>query len=33
MTNILERPDWDAYFLKIAEDVAARADCTRRQVG
>jgi dCMP deaminase len=28
-----QRPGWDEYFLKIAEDVAARADCTRRQVG
>ena len=27
------RPDWDTYFLAIAEVVAARADCTRRQVG
>lgn len=27
------RPDWDAYFLGVATAVAARADCTRRQVG
>lgn len=27
------RPDWDEYFLGIARAVAARADCTRRQVG
>jgi dCMP deaminase len=27
------RPGWDDYFLAIAEAVAARADCTRRQVG
>lgn len=27
------RPGWDQYFLGIAEAVAARADCTRRQVG
>lgn len=27
------RPNWDEYFLKIAEVVAMRADCTRRQVG
>lgn len=27
------RPDWDTYFLNIAEDVGARADCTRRKVG
>lgn len=29
----MERPDWDTYFLGIARAVAARADCTRRQVG
>lgn len=28
-----DRPGWDDYFLGIAEAVAARADCTRRQVG
>lgn len=27
------RPDWDLYFLGIAEAVAERADCTRRKVG
>jgi dCMP deaminase len=27
------RPDWDTYFLNVARAVAARADCTRRQVG
>lgn len=27
------RPDWDPYFLGIAAAVAARADCSRRQVG
>lgn len=27
------RPDWDEYFLGIAQAVAARADCTRRAVG
>lgn len=27
------RPDWDAYFLGIAEAVARRADCSRRQIG
>ena len=26
-------PDWDTYFLQIAEVVSARAKCTRRQVG
>ncbi|MFC9974332.1 deoxycytidylate deaminase [Spirillospora sp. NPDC127200] len=28
-----KRPDWDEYFIKIAEAVALRGDCTRRQVG
>ena len=28
-----KRPDWDEYFLNIAEAVAARGDCTRRMVG
>lgn len=28
-----ERPSWDAYFMKIAEDVASRATCIRRKVG
>lgn len=27
------RPSWDEYFLGIAQAVAARADCSRRQVG
>lgn len=27
------RPDWDTYYLGIAEAVAARADCTRRTIG
>ena len=27
------RPDWDTYFLDIADAVAARADCRRRQHG
>lgn len=27
------RPEWDDYFLNIADAVAVRADCTRRQVG
>ncbi|GAB3847345.1 cytidine/deoxycytidylate deaminase family protein [Micromonospora andamanensis] len=29
----MTRPDWDSYFLGIARAVAARADCSRRQVG
>lgn len=28
-----QRLGWDLYFLKIAEAVALRADCSRRQVG
>lgn len=27
------RPTWDQYGLKLAQAVATRADCTRRQVG
>lgn len=27
------RPNWPEYFINIAHAVAARADCTRRQVG
>lgn len=27
------RPDWDDYFLGVAQAVAARADCRRRKVG
>jgi dCMP deaminase len=27
------RPGWDSYFRGIAEAVAKRADCTRRQIG
>ena len=27
------RPDWNDYFLTIAEAVSRRADCTRRRVG
>lgn len=29
----MSRPDWDIYFLGIAEAVAQRGDCTRRRVG
>lgn len=28
-----DRPDWDDYFRGIAKAVAARGDCSRRQVG
>jgi dCMP deaminase len=30
---MVERPSWDDYFMKIAEDVSTRATCIRRQVG
>lgn len=29
----MSRPGWHGYFMGIAYAVAARADCTRRQVG
>jgi dCMP deaminase len=29
----MNRPDWDEYFLGIAEAVAARGECVRSQVG
>lgn len=29
----IKRPDWDEYFLKIAEVVATRATCIRRRYG
>ncbi|NMB84059.1 cytidine deaminase [Candidatus Roizmanbacteria bacterium] len=28
-----KKPDWDSYFINLAEVVKSRADCTRRQVG
>ena len=28
-----ERPSWDSYFMKIAEDVSTRSTCLRRSVG
>lgn len=31
--TVVTRPGWDAYFLRLAADVAARGDCTRAQVG
>lgn len=32
-TTRVERPDWDEYFLGIAEAVSRRAECARRQHG
>lgn len=29
----MSRPDWDQYFLTMAETVAERSTCTRKQVG
>ena len=29
----MERPDWDEYFMEMAELVAKRATCLRRKVG
>jgi|GEM_PF-3656889 len=30
---IMQRPDWDHYFMEIATVVAKRSTCLRRQVG
>ncbi len=30
---LTERPSWDEYFLKLADLVATRSTCLRRQVG
>ena len=27
------RPDWDEYFMNIAQEVSKRANCSRRQIG
>lgn len=32
MNPALERPDWDQYFMDIAQVVAVRGNCSRRQV-
>ncbi len=29
----MTRPDWDSYFMKMAELVSTRSTCLRRQVG
>lgn len=29
----MTRPSWDEYFMSIAEQVATRATCSRRQIG
>ncbi|MEK6557069.1 MAG: cytidine/deoxycytidylate deaminase family protein [Candidatus Margulisiibacteriota bacterium] len=31
--KILRRPDWDTYFMNIADVVSTRATCVKRQVG
>jgi len=31
--NGRQRPDWDQYFLEIAQVVAKRSTCVRRQIG
>ncbi|MDX2496074.1 MAG: cytidine deaminase, partial [Desulfuromusa sp.] len=30
---MIERPDWDEYFMQITQLVATRSTCLRRQVG
>lgn len=30
---MINRPDWDAYFMEITHTVAKRSSCLRRQVG
>lgn len=29
----MTKPDWDEYFLNIAQEVASRADCNRGKIG
>lgn len=31
--TMLERPSWDEYFMKLANEVATRTTCLRRPVG
>ena len=33
MNNLPDRPDWDEYFMEIAEVVRKRSTCLRRKVG
>jgi dCMP deaminase len=33
MVNVKERPSWDEYFMRIAQEVARRSTCLRRSVG
>ena len=33
MVNVKERPSWDEYFMRIAQEVAQRSTCLRRRVG
>ena len=33
MNNLPARPDWDEYFMEIAEVVRKRSTCLRRKVG
>ncbi|MFR4401813.1 MAG: cytidine deaminase, partial [Peptococcus niger] len=30
---MLDRPDWDSYFMDIVQIVKNRSSCIRRQVG
>jgi dCMP deaminase len=30
--KVMQRPDWDNYFMEIAQVVARRGNCSRRQV-
>lgn len=32
-TQFTRRPDWDEYFIKIAELISSRSTCIRRKVG
>src|SRR5690606_23562861 len=32
-SGVVYRPDWDRYFLGIADAASARSDCVRRRVG